>query len=230
MGDKQTMKFQGIIFDLDGTLVNSLEDIADAMNNVLQRNDLPTHELQDYKYFIGNGVKNLVRKALPESLQEEELINNYYQMMVEEYRDNCLNKTRPYEGIVDLLKELMELKMKLAVFSNKDHELTEKIVSALFPNLNFAAVIGSRAEIPRKPNPLGAILISEKLGITPENIIYVGDTDVDMKTANSARMYAVGALWGFRTKEELAENGAKFLLDHPLNLVLMLKNANKSGN
>ena len=113
--------------------------------------------------------------------------------------------------------------MKLAVFSNKDHELTKKVVKALLPNWNFEVVIGFNAKIPRKPNPLGALLISQQLGIDPENLIYVGDTDVDMQTANSAGTYAVGALWGFRTKEELTSNGAKYLLNHPLELIKMLR-------
>ncbi|ODA39700.1 HAD family hydrolase [Desulfosporosinus sp. BG] len=217
------MKFRGIIFDLDGTLVDSLEDIADSMNNVLQRYGFPAHDLQAYKHFIGNGVKNLVREALPESSRKEELINRYYGSMIEEYRRNCLNKTRPYERIVELLDELASFNLKLAVFSNKDHELTEKIVTALLPKSKFELVIGSRAEIPRKPNPFGALLISKKLGIIPENLVYVGDTDVDMKTANSAGTFAVGALWGFRSKEELIENGAKYLLNYPMELIQMLR-------
>jgi len=217
------MKFKGIIFDLDGTLVNSLGDIADSMNNVLQRYGFPSHELQAYKHFIGNGMKNLVREALPESSKDEELIIRCYGSMMEEYRNNCINKTQPYDGIVELLNELATFKMKLAVFSNKDHELTKKVVKALLPNWNFEVVIGFSAKIPRKPNPLGALLISQQLGIDPENLIYVGDTDVDMQTANSAGTYAVGALWGFRTKEELTSNGAKYLLNHPLELIKMLR-------
>ncbi|TGE31412.1 HAD family hydrolase [Desulfosporosinus sp. Sb-LF] len=217
------MKFKGVIFDLDGTLVNSLEDIADSMNNVLQRYGFPSHELQAYKYFIGNGIKNLVREALPEMCKEEELILRCFDLMMGEYRNNCTNKTQPYDGIVELLNELAAREMKLAVLSNKVDALTKKVVMTLLPNRNFEVVIGVSDEIPRKPNPLGALLISQQLGIYPENLIYVGDTGVDMQAANSAGAYAVGALWGFRTKEELTLNGAKYLLNHPLELIQMLK-------
>lgn len=217
------MYFKGVIFDLDGTLVNSLEDIADSMNSVLQRYGFPFHNLQEYKHFIGKGMRNLVREALPPKYREEELIDSCYNLMMEEYRNNCINKTKPYQGIVELLDELAKRKIRLAVLSNKADELTKKVVMALLPNWNFEVIIGYSADIPRKPNPLGALIISRKLGIDPQHIIYIGDTDVDMQTANSAGAYAVGALWGFRTKEELKSNGAKYLLNDPLELIQMIE-------
>lgn len=217
------MRYKGVIFDLDGTLVNSLEDIADSMNIVLQRHGFPPHDLPAYRRFIGNGMTNLMHEALPESSRKEELILKCYNSLLEDYRHNCINKTRPYDGIVELLNELTALKIKIAVFSNKIDELTRKVVATLLPNWNFEEVIGFSAEIPRKPNPLGALLISRKIGIRPENLIYVGDTDVDMLTANSAGMYAVGALWGFRSKEELTTSGARYLLNHPLELIKIIK-------
>ena len=215
------MKFKGVIFDLDGTLVNSLEDIADSMNNVLQSYGFPSHELQAYKHFIGNGIINLVREALPKASKEEEQIR-CFDLMMEDYRNNCTNKTQLYDGIAELLNELATRKLKLAVLSNKIDDLTKKVVKRLLPNWNFEVVIGVSAEIPRKPNPLGVLLICKQLGISAENLIYVGDTGVDMQAANSAGAYAVGALWGFRTKEELISNGAKYLLNHPLDLIQML--------
>jgi phosphoglycolate phosphatase len=217
------MRYKGVIFDLDGTLVNSLEDIADSMNIVLQRHGFPPHDLPAYRRFIGNGMTNLMHEALPESSRKEELILKCYNSLLEDYRNNCINKTRPYDGIVELLNELTALKIKIAVFSNKLDELTKQVVRTLLPNWKFEAVIGFNTEIPRKPNPLGALLISQKAGISPENMIYVGDTDVDMQTANSCGMYAVGALWGFRTKEELTSSGAKYLLNHPLELIKIIE-------
>lgn len=217
------MNYKGVIFDLDGTLVNSLEDIADSMNIILNKHGFPTHNLEAYKHFIGNGLRNLVREALPEGSKSEALINRCFASMMEEYSNNCLNKTRPYDGIVELLDELTACEMKLSVFSNKVDELTKKVVMTLLPNWNFEVIIGSSADMPRKPNPFGALLISKKLGIVPEDLIYIGDTDVDMKTANSAKMYAVGALWGFRSREELTSNGAKYLLSHPLDLIQILR-------
>jgi phosphoglycolate phosphatase len=215
------MNFKGVIFDLDGTLVNSLEDIADSMNKVLERLGYPQHNLQSYKYFVGNGLRNLVRRALPEG-SDEGFISSCFDLMMEEYRKNCINKTRPYAGIVELLDELSFRQIKLAIFSNKVHELTQIVVETLLPKWDFEVVLGASPEVPRKPNPMGALLISKKMGIDSERFIYLGDTNVDMETANRAGMYAVGALWGFRTKEELISNGAKYLLNHPLDLLNIL--------
>ena len=216
------MKFEGIIFDLDGTLVDSLEDIAESMNKVLLRYGFETHDLQAYKYFIGNGIKNLVREALPHYSREDEMISKCFDSMMEEYRDHCTDKTKPYQGIGELLDELTKHDIRLSVFSNKVDELTKKVVSTLLPNWNFEVVIGASSDIPRKPNPEGAFLISETLRIPPADLIYLGDTGIDMQTATSASMYAVGALWGYRTDEELISNGAKSLILHPLDLLKLL--------
>ncbi len=216
------MNFKGVIFDLDGTLVNSLEDLADSMNIILQNNNFPTHALQTYKHFIGNGIRNLVSKALPEANKDDVLIDKCYDSMIEVYRNNCINKTKPYDGIAGLLDELVSHNMKLAVFSNKADEFTKKIVLTLLPKWNFEAIIGLNTEAHKKPNPYSALQISKKLEISHENIIYLGDSGIDMQTANNAGMYAVGALWGFRTKEELTSSGAKYLLDHPLDLIKIL--------
>ena len=216
------MKFKGIIFDLDGTLVDSLEDIAESMNKVLLRYSFETHDLQAYKYFIGNGIKNLVREALPHYSREDEMISKCFDLMMEEYRDHCTVKTKPYQGIGELLDELTKHDIRLSVFSNKVDELTKKVVSTLLPDWNFEVVIGASSDIPRKPNPEGAFLISETLRIPPADLIYLGDTGIDMQTATSASMYAVGALWGYRTDEELISNGAKNLILHPLDLLKLL--------
>jgi len=216
------MKFKGVIFDLDGTLVNSLEDLADSMNIVLGKYDFPAHELQVYKYFIGNGIRNLVREALPETHREEKTIAKCFDSMIEVYRNNCINKTKPYDGITQLLDGLVSRNMKLNVFSNKADELAKKIVLTLLPNWNFEVISGLTDEAHKKPDPIGALLISKKIGIQPENIIYVGDSGIDMQTANNAGMYAAGALWGFQTEEELISNGAEYLLKHPMDLFQIL--------
>lgn len=213
------MKFKGIIFDLDGTLVDSLEDIAESMNKVLISCGFGSHDLQAYKYFIGNGIKNLVREALPNESREEKLVSMCFDSMMEEYRGRCTVKTRPYDGVSELLEELSTQNIRLAVFSNKVDELTKKVVSTFFPTTNFEVVIGARPDRPRKPSPEGAFLISERLRISPSELLYLGDTGVDMQTATHAKMYAVGALWGYRTAEELISNGAKSLINHPLDLL-----------
>ncbi|MBE9469514.1 MAG: HAD family hydrolase [Bacteroidetes bacterium] len=216
------MKFKGVIFDLDGTLVNSLEDLADSMNIVLEKLGFPTHELKAYKHLTGKGIKNLVRDALPDSNKNEKFINECFDSFIEVYRNNCINKTKPYVGIVELLNEFSSRNIKISVFSNKADELTKKIILNLFPKIKFSEIMGLTEEKYRKPSPRTALLISKKTGIKPEEMIYVGDTDIDMQTANNAEMYAVGVLWGFRTKEELIANGAKHVINNPLDLVDIL--------
>lgn len=215
------MKFKGIIFDLDGTLVNSLEDISDAMNTVLTNLNYPTHNYDTYQYFIGSGLRNLVSKALPASNNTEDQIETCFQTMINEYRKNCTLKTKPYEGIITLLDELGSQNIKLAVFSNKADELTKKIAAEIFPAY-FDAAVGLSTEELKKPNPFEAVEISKNWNLKPEEILFVGDSDIDMQTANNANMFAVGVSWGYRTKEELIASGAKTVINKPLDLIQLL--------
>jgi phosphoglycolate phosphatase len=215
------MKFKGVIFDLDGTLVNSLEDIADAMNSVLQDLNYPTHSYDDYQYFIGSGLRNLVSKSLPKTHNDEKSIESCYRLMIEEYRDACTHKTTSYEGIIELLDYLISNNIKMSVFSNKSDELTKKITAAMFSNY-FDSAVGLTTESLKKPNPTEALVISKSMGLKPEEIIFVGDSGIDMQTATNANMFAVGVSWGYRPKEELIENGAKQVLNHPLDLIQIL--------
>lgn len=216
------MKFKGIIFDLDGTLVNSLEDIADAMNKVLQSLDYPTHSYDDYQYFIGSGLRNLVSKALPETNNDENQIEKSLNSMIDVYRDNCTNQTKAYQGIVELLNELKSRKLKLGVFSNKADALTKEITKALFPDV-FEPIVGLSTESLKKPNPFEALEISKSWGLQPEEMIFVGDSGIDMQTATNANMHAVGVSWGYRPEKELMENGAQHILNHPLDLIPILQ-------
>ncbi|MBW4361498.1 HAD family hydrolase [Flavobacterium taihuense] len=215
------MKFKGAIFDLDGTLVNSLEDIADAMNSVLRNLNYPIHGYEDYQYFIGSGLRNLVSKSLPESHNDKKNIDSCYHLMIVEYRDNCTRKTTSYEGIIKLLDHLISQNIKLSVLSNKADALTKEITTALFPNY-FQSVVGLTTEALKKPNPSEALAISKSMGLKPEEIIFLGDSGIDMQTATNANMFAVGVSWGYRPKKELIENGAKQVLDHPLDLIQFL--------
>lgn len=216
------MSFKGVIFDLDGTLVNSIEDLADSMNIVLNSHDFPTHELESYKYFVGKGIRNLISNALPKTHQDKSLIDSCFEMMLEVYRANCVNKTKIYKGIPELLDELTLRNIRMAVFSNKADEFTKRIVDSLLEKWNFESIIGFTTEELRKPNPEIAIRISKNFGISSSEILYVGDSGVDMQTANNAGMSAVGVTWGFRTEQELVETGAKFILHHPLDLLKIL--------
>ena len=214
--------FKGVIFDLDGTLVNSLEDINNAMNTVLKQHNFPTHSVATCQSFIGHGVRDLVVKSLPKEYQNKEWINRCFNEMLAVYRESCTIKTSMFKGIPDLLDELTARNIKLAVFSNKADELTKKVVQAVMPKWNFAVVAGLKVEALKKPNPTVALEISEQTGIAVEDFIFVGDTDVDMITATSANMHPVGVVWGYRTKEELIASGAKYILDNPLDLLNIL--------
>lgn len=213
------MKFEAVIFDLDGTLIDTLEDISDAMNMVLENHAYSSHTYQQYKFFIGKGIKKLVEQALPSNQRTEKVIEACFSEMMQVYQQNCLNKTKMYEGIKEVLRELKEKDMPMAVFSNKNHELTLPIVNDLIGQDIFKIILGAQSSFPTKPSPDGAILISKELGIAPEKIAYIGDTDTDMKTANAAGMYAIGVLWGFREREELIANGAKITIEHPHDLL-----------
>ena len=215
------MKFKGVIFDLDGTLVNSLEDISDAMNTVLHELHYPTHTYDAYQYFIGSGLRNLVSKALPSTNNSETDIQNCYDKMITAYRQNCTHKTKAYDGIFDLLAELKSRNIPLSVFSNKADDLTKEVTNTIFPDY-FDPILGLTTEPLKKPNPTKAIEISQKWNFKPEEILFVGDSDIDMLTANNANMYAVGVIWGYRTKEELLADGAQLILNNPLDLIELL--------
>lgn len=212
------MKYEAVLFDLDGTLVDSIEDIADSMNKILLNKGFPTHELIAYKSFIGEGIKNLVRKALPEDKRADSSVSLFFDEMMNEYKQHLTEKTRPYDGIAILLDVLTKRQMKLTILSNKADELTKIVVNNLLSDWNFEIVMGAQNHIPRKPNPEGAFIISKKLGIEPNKFIYLGDTGIDMQTANDAGMYSIGVLWGYRSKEDL-EPGAKLLIEHPLDVI-----------
>lgn len=215
------MKFKGIIFDLDGTLVNSLEDISDAMNNVLTSLNYPTHTYDTYQYFIGSGLRNLVSKALPASNNTDIDIENCFNCMISEYREVCTIKTKPYAGIMALLDDLVSRDIKLAVFSNKADELTKKIALEIFPG-HFNTAIGLSTEEFKKPNPFEALEISKSWNLKPEEILFVGDSDIDMQTATNAKMFPVGVSWGYRTEEELIGSGAKMVINKPSELIEIL--------
>ncbi len=217
----QLQKCKGIIFDLDGTLVNSLEDIADAMNTVLKQAGFPLHSYEAYQYFIGNGLRKLVARALPQSSEIQLEIERFYNEMVQVYSKICTNKTKPYSGVFELLKELKDRKIKLSVFSNKSDELTKKITHTIFKDF-FDPIHGLTTEILKKPNPSKALEISSFWDLNSDEIFFVGDSEVDMQTATNAKMYAVGVSWGYRTKEEMITDGAKIIIDKPSDLLALL--------
>ena len=213
------MEFDGVIFDLDGTLVDTLEDIGDAMDRVLAREGAPGHTYGEYRYLIGHGIRNLVTEALPAELRSDERVARCYERMIDDYGVNSLVKTRPYEGVPELVRGLRAGGVPLAIHSNKSDALTHDIVAALLDPEDFVAVHGARPDAPLKPDPAVALAIAARFGLPPARVVYLGDSLVDMRTATAAGMLPVGASWGFRTCEELVESGAAVVIDAPLDLL-----------
>jgi len=209
------MRFRAALFDLDGTLLDTLEDIANSANAVLERAGFPTHPTPAYRTFVGEGVRRLVERALPEGSRDDATVTRITATMVEEYSVRWADKTRPYEGIDAMLDQLATLCVRMSVFSNKLDDLTRRSVEKLLPGKAFEIVMGAREGVPRKPDPAGAVEIASRMGLAPGEFLYLGDTKTDMQTAIAAGMFPVGALWGFRDEAELREAGARELVGSP---------------
>jgi len=208
---------EAVIFDLDGTLADTLTDLAEAMNYALQQLDCPAHPVQAYRYMVGSGRRQLCRAALPDDRQD--LLDRSMALMTEYYAKHCFDHTVLYDGVAEMLGRLNEMNIPLAVLSNKPDNFVQLTVSRLMGQFQFAAVVGEDDKLARKPAPDGALLIAKRMRIQPEHIVYLGDTSIDMQTAQAAGMFGVGATWGFRDAEELTRAGAKALIDHPRELL-----------
>ena len=211
-----------IIFDLDGTLLDTLDDLADSMNAALQQLGFAQHDVASYRTFVGDGVEMLARRALPPHVLDEQTVQECVRLMREEYGGRWAVKTRPYEGIPELLGTLAKRAVTCTVLSNKPDKYTQITINHFFAPGTFRIVLGARDDYSRKPDPAGAFLITQQLGVPPEEVVYVGDTDTDMQTATRAGMIAVGALWGFRSAGELRAHGARHLCAAPLDLLALL--------
>jgi phosphoglycolate phosphatase len=212
------MIFKAVIFDLDGTLLNTIDDIADAVNQALSDLGCPTHDVEIYRIIVGAGVENLVWRILPEGRRDEQTQKRCLEGVREYYKKFGLRKTRPYDGIKDLLDKLANRGVKLAVLSNKPHENTVIQVAHYLGDHVFDEVHGAKPNVPNKPDPTSALGIAKRFKVDPAECIFVGDSDIDMQTAKNAGMYPVGVLWGFRSHEELLAHGAKRLIENPLQL------------
>jgi phosphoglycolate phosphatase len=213
---------RAVLFDLDGTLLDTLDDLADSMNAVLRQLGFPPHPTAPYKYFVGDGVVNLVVRALPEAHRDEATVARAVTLMRHVYGEHWADKTRPYPGIPELLDALAARRVKMAVLSNKPDDSTKLCVARLLPRWRFDAVIGQSRTIPPKPDLAGVRAIIARLGVPAAEFLYLGDTNTDMATANAAGMFAVGALWGFRSADELRQAGARVLLSKPVDLLDLL--------
>lgn len=210
-----------ILFDLDGTLLNTLIDLAETANSVLSEQGYAIHPVEDYRQFIGDGVPTLFRRALPEGEPEAHphLIDHCVAMFRTRYADRWNVQTQPYPGIPELIETLHARGMTMAVLSNKPDEFTRQCVSHYFDPGAFRLIVGDRAGHPRKPHPDGALEIAAALGVAPATVWYLGDSSVDMTTAVRAGMVALGVAWGFRSVEELLDTGAQVILHRPHDLL-----------
>lgn len=211
-----------IIFDLDGTLINTLDDLAESCNHTLKTHNFPTHRTVDYKMFVGNGIRTLVERALPTASRNDETIDRLKADFTLYYNLHAKDVTQPYEGIISLLNILKNNGFKISVASNKYHEAVLDLVDHYFSSTTFDLVLGHRDNHPAKPDPDIVFDTLRTLNISKENCCYVGDSSVDMKTAKHAGVTAVGATWGFRTEAELRENGADHIVHHPLDLLKII--------
>ncbi len=206
------------IFDLDGTLLDSLADIAKTTNTALQSKGFPTKPVEDFRYFVGEGIYNMLLRSAPAGTDEQtlqELVN----IAKDEYSKHWARETKIYSGIEQMLVELQKRNIKLAVLSNKLEGFTKTVVQHFFPHTPFLEVLGSTKEKNAKPDPTKALVIASSLGVMPEQVMFMGDTKTDMQTANNAGMVAIGVLWGFRQKQELQDNMAKLIIEKPMQIL-----------
>ena len=208
-----------IVFDLDGTLLNSLEDLADSANWVLEQHGFPTHPVDAYRYFVGDGVRKLIERILPQEERTEARIEQCRQEFVAYYKVHMEDKTSVYEGITELLVELKNRGLKIAVATNKVHIAVKPLMEKYFPEIRFDSMIGQREGVPVKPAPQIMFDILRETGCEPSEALHVGDTATDMQLAHNAGVTPVGVLWGYRPLEELQEAGAKFIIEKPEELL-----------
>ncbi|MDO4287036.1 MAG: HAD family hydrolase [Eubacteriales bacterium] len=212
---------KAVIFDLDGTLLNTLEDLRSAVNAALALRNLPPRSLEEVRCFVGNGVRNLMRRALPVGTSDADIdaaLADFKQYYAAHIRDTTI----PYDGIPELMEVLCKRGIKVGVLSNKMDSATQELIQHFFPG-KVDVIFGEHKDIPRKPDPTSCRLVMQQLGVKPEEVLYVGDSGTDMQTAKNAGLTAVGVTWGFRNREDLLQNGADYLVDAPVEIFRLLE-------
>lgn len=212
------MNCKAVIFDLDGTLLNTIGGIADAANKALTQHGYPNHKQDAYVWFVGNGAKTLMTRALPEDQRRDDIIEVCAQAFMTAYKDHWHVATQVYPGILDLLYALDRKEIKLSVVTNKPHRFAGVMMDHYFKDTPFYPILGQQDDIPKKPHPQQALTAARQMGVEPSACIFLGDSDVDMETAQRAGMHPMGAGWGFRPISELTNAGALKVLHHPMEL------------
>ncbi|MBW8001845.1 MAG: HAD family hydrolase [Planctomycetes bacterium] len=216
------MKFKAILFDLDGTLLDTLADISDSMNAALEKFGFPVHSYDDYRYFIGDSTNALAFRVIPEEHRDEATMKKCLDEMDAQYHERWQRNTKIYPGIEEMLAGIDKLGLPKAVLSNKPDKFVQITVNHFFEKFSFDVVRGVSASLARKPDPTGALQIARELNIEPKDFLYLGDTNTDMITAIAAGMYPVGATWGFRDAAELLEYGAEALVEKAGDVIKIL--------
>ena len=230
MYTKGDLMYKAVIFDLDGTLVNSLEDLAISTNYALNFYGFPTHETEKYKYFVGDGMLKLIERVLPEENRDEITIKKVFECFFNYYGEHYLDKTAAYEGIHNVLNQLKQDGIKIAVVSNKADKMAKIVVDKIFGDM-FDFVVGKREGYPTKPDPKLTLEVIDILGVTPKECAFVGDSGMDMAAAKNSGCLAVGVLWGFREAEELKQNGSDYILENTSSIIELIRELNNGcGN
>ncbi len=211
--------YQGVIFDLDGTTLDTIADLTDSVNEAMELYHFPTRTQEEYKQIVGRGFRNLILDSLPEEKRDPAIVDQVLTLFLEAYQRNFCRKTKPYPGIVPLLETLRDRGILMAINSNKGMKYTDVLISQNFPGIPFIAVCGEREHVPKKPDPTSALEIAGKMALSPGEVLYVGDTRTDMQTAHNAGMDCAGVLWGFRDREELIAHKATYLVTEPAELL-----------
>ena len=208
-----------VIFDLDGTLLNTIEDLGHAANHALRRNGFATHTIASYPFFVGNGIRRLITRVLPEDRRDTDTVDTLMRDFKEYYDEHCLDYTKPYDGMPELLLDLRDLGVGLAVASNKYHAATERIIAHFYPDIPFVAVQGHVEGMNVKPDPSIIFSILARAQVAKADAMLVGDSGVDIETARRACIDAVGVTWGFRPEKELVEHYAPAIVQRPVDIL-----------
>ena len=216
-----------VIFDLDGTLLNTIEDLGQAANYALERNGYATHSMASYPYFVGNGVRRLMTRVLPEDARDDETVERVLGDVLEFYDEHCTDSTKHYNGMPELLQDLRDMGVEMAVASNKYQRAVDKIIPYYFPEITFVAVEGHREGVNVKPDPSVLFSILSQAHVAKADCLYVGDSGLDMETARRAGVDSVGVTWGFRSKKELVECYADVIVNNPVEILDIVENGIK---
>ena len=214
---------KAVIFDLDGTLLDTIKDLGSSMNCILEKYGFPTKEEQHYVRAIGNGLRNLAKRSFPESAVTDELLDKTVPEFIEHYGDHCMEKTVVYEGINELLEFCTKNNILLSILSNKRDDLVKELTPHYFPDYEFRYAMGELSQFPRKPDPTSALYLAEMLGVSPSDILFVGDSIYDIRTGKNAGMKTLAVTWGYQPKEQLVAENPDFIADSPAQIIEYIK-------